>query len=135
MSQAILAQALFANDAFYLAFNQGDMEAMESAWSQEQGILCLHPGWPLLTGRSAVLDSWREILSQPQTPIDLMEPTAHLAGNTVLVSCYEQLGATIMAASNLFVLENDQFRLFHHHAGPCANPPQRTRLASSPTNH
>ena len=44
-------EAEFANEAFYLAFASKDMDAMTNVWSARDGIVCLHPGWPLLAGR------------------------------------------------------------------------------------
>ena len=61
-----LEQAEFANEAFYLAFEAKDYEAMAHLWSMRRDVLCLHPGWTPLIGRDAVLESWRQILSNPQ---------------------------------------------------------------------
>ena len=57
-----------ANLEFYRAFANRDFAAMESVWAREAEVLCLHPGWPLLSGRSAVLESWRQILANPGAP-------------------------------------------------------------------
>ena len=46
---------LFANEAFYLAFADRDMEAMETTWSATTPVACIHPGWGVLTGRDEVL--------------------------------------------------------------------------------
>src|SRR5260370_3202122 len=59
---------LAANLEFYRAFTMHDLPAMERVWAAETPVLCLHPGWELLRGRSAVLESWRQILSNPQAP-------------------------------------------------------------------
>src|SRR5215469_7466233 len=53
---------LAANLDFYRAFATRDMAAMERVWARETPVLCLHPGWALLRGRDAVLESWRQIL-------------------------------------------------------------------------
>ncbi|HSO41257.1 MAG TPA: nuclear transport factor 2 family protein, partial [Rhodospirillales bacterium] len=59
---------LFANEAFYAAFTGRDLEAMEKVWSQRDNITCIHPGWTPLIGREAVMESWRAILTNPQSP-------------------------------------------------------------------
>jgi len=53
---------LEANDAFYAAFRQRDYLAMEALWSRQASVACYHPGWPGITGRDEVLDSWYSIL-------------------------------------------------------------------------
>ncbi|MGH7125410.1 MAG: nuclear transport factor 2 family protein, partial [Stellaceae bacterium] len=59
---------LAANLAFYRAFTAHDVAAMEHVWAAETPVLCLHPGWELLRGRGAVMESWRQILTNPEAP-------------------------------------------------------------------
>src|SRR5712675_1488203 len=56
-SDAILA----ANAAYYRAFSTGDFVAMSRIWADD-GVSCVHPGWPALVGRAAILESYRDIL-------------------------------------------------------------------------
>lgn len=120
-----LEQAEFANEAFYLAFEAKDYEAMAHLWSAARGVVCLHPGWPALCGREAVLESWRSILSNPhQGQVSFYGAECQQIGSdTVAVVCYEQAGDTVMVATNIFVAEDDRLRLVSHQAGFCANPP------------
>ena len=86
----------------------------------------MHPGWPALTDRQEILTSWERILSNPQQePIDVYNATAYPIGDTVAVVCYEELNGSVMVATNLFMLEDDQVVLVHHQAGPCGQPPPR----------
>src|SRR3546814_8193259 len=61
------ADILFANEAFYLAFQTKDMRAMEVLWAHRQPVACTHPGWPSLSGREQVMQSWAAILANPET--------------------------------------------------------------------
>src|SRR6185312_7096303 len=63
-TEAVLA----ANDSFYRAFNQRDLEAMDMLWSHSSEITCIHPGWNLLSGREDVMESWEAIMSNPAQP-------------------------------------------------------------------
>ena len=36
---------LFANEAFYHAFADGDSAAMEALWASQTPVCCIHPGW------------------------------------------------------------------------------------------
>lgn len=120
-----LEQAEFANEAFYLAFEAKDYEAMAHLWSMRRDVLCLHPGWTPLIGRDAVLESWRQILANPQQgQVSFYGASVHQLGDdTVAVICYEQAGNSVMVATNIFAAEDDTLRLVSHQAGYCADPP------------
>ncbi|MFN3231742.1 MAG: nuclear transport factor 2 family protein [Alphaproteobacteria bacterium] len=116
---------LSANEAFYDAFAAADMNAMESIWAQEADISCLHPGWPRLTGRDEVLNSWRGILENPNRPrIECTDATVSIYGDVAVVLCYEQLDNGHLLATNIFVREEGAWRMAHHHAGGPVNPPE-----------
>jgi len=115
---------LFANEAFYAAFNSGSAEAMRDVWVSHGPAYCLHPGWPLLVGAEAVQESWAGIFQGGATPtIECRGPVAELLGETGIVFCYEVLGGNVLAATNVFRREIDGWRLLHHQAGPCQRPP------------
>ena len=118
-------QALFANDTFYLAFAQKDFAAMRRLWSTAHPVVCIHPGWPVIIGRQDVLESWRRILGNPDQPgLDFYNASAHDLGAMVMVTCYEEMPGSICIATNGFVAEDGEPRLFYHQSGPCADPPR-----------
>ena len=118
-------EALFANDAFYLAFAQGDVDAMGALWSDQQSVVCIHPGWGALVSRDEVMTSWQNILGNPQRPqiTCFGAVTAAVAGGIGVV-CYEQLESSVLVATNIFVAQGGRPRMVFHQAGPCANPPE-----------
>ena len=119
--------ALFANDAFYLAFAARDLEHMDALWARETPVICLHPGWPALTQRDQILESWSRILGNPeQKPVDVYGAQAFDLGSNILVVCYEELDGNIMVATNLYIEEHKRILLACHQAGPCGQPPART---------
>lgn len=110
---------LDANQAFYKAFAARDMAAMERIWALEASVCCIHPGWAPLMGRAQVIESWAAIISDPGAPeISCGETNAVLYQHCALVVCREYLPLGQLLASNLFVLENGDWRLVQHHAGP-----------------
>ena len=124
-------EALFANDTFYLTFTSKNFEAMDRLWASEHPTLCIHPGWPALTERKDVVESWKRILENPGQPgMDFYNARALVVGDIVLVICYEELSGSIMVATNGFVEERGVIKLFHHHSGPCAQPPRPTSAES-----
>jgi ketosteroid isomerase-like protein len=114
---------LAANAAFYAAFNAGDPDAMARLWAHGDGVACLHPGWPVLLGREAVLESWRRIFAAGATPtVTCLDPHTWPGGDGGMVICHERVAGQLLAATNLFRLEKGILRLHHHQSGPCAEP-------------
>lgn len=108
---------LFANEAFYAAFANRDVEAMDDLWSRQAPVRCIHPGWAPLEGRAAVMRSWENILTNPQAPrISCCKPTAVVLGSTSYVICYELVEHALLVATNIFVHERGNWKLVHHHA-------------------
>ena len=65
--------------------------------------------------------SWRAILGQSSVPqIRCEDASAHVLGDTAFVLCEEVLGEGRLVATNVFVREEDDWRLVHHQAGPLA---------------
>jgi len=128
-SDAVLA----ANLEFYRAFTAKDLAAMDALWARRAPVACLHPGWAALKDRDAIIESWSGILSNPGAPrIACYDEEVFLYGDVALVLCEEELDGGTLAASNLFVREDNQWRLAHHHAGQIvrrqAQQPRPSRL-------
>jgi ketosteroid isomerase-like protein len=123
-SDAVLA----ANLEFYRAFGARDLAAMEALWARRAAVACVHPGWPALTDRDAVMESWHGILANPAAPrITCFDEQVMLYGDVALVICEEELDGGTLVASNLFVREEGAWRLAHHQAGQLVarQPPRR----------
>ena len=132
-SDAVLA----ANLEFYRAFTARDLVAMEALWARERPVACIHPGWPALVDRDAVMESWQSILSNPGAPkIACYDERVMLYGDIALVICEEELEGGTLVASNVFVREEAGWRIAHHQAGQMVarqperreRPPPGTRL-------
>ena len=113
-SDAVLA----ANLEFYRAFTARDRAAMNALWARRAPVACLHPGWTALTDRDAIIQSWEGILSSPDAPrIACFDEQVMLYDDVALVLCEEELDGGTLAASNLFIREDGEWRIAHHHAG------------------
>lgn len=119
----IEAAVLEANATFYRAFRRADLASMSRLWAERAPVACFHPGAPVLVGRAQVLESWKQILRGP-VPMRCDHPVVHLLGEAAIVTCYEGSGErpAHLAATNAFVLEEDQWRMVHHHVGPLSSP-------------
>ncbi len=128
------AAVLFANDAFYLAFANQDLAAMDDLWSTDTPVSCIHPGWDPLADRDEVMESWEAILTNPTgTHISCKNPTVRVFGELACVICHEILDQGFLVATNLFVLEDGHWKMIHHQAG-AAPPPEEDEDQTDPAN-
>ena len=108
-----------ANNDFYLAFNNANMELMENLWSTEQGVSVVHPGWDLLTGLGEVLMSWRQILKNSTfKSVSCDNVWVNVIGDVANIVCIEHLDDVELIATNIFIFEKQKWKIIHHHAGP-----------------
>ncbi|MER6160601.1 nuclear transport factor 2 family protein [Streptomyces sp. NPDC001868] len=139
-----------ANRAFYEAMEQGDFETLASLWltpaevgvdeeyhdPAETGVIsCVHPGWPVLTGRGEVLRSYALIMANTEyIQFFLTDVHVSVTGDTALVTCTEnilsggpapdgsdELGPLVgqlVVATNVFRRTADGWKLWSHHGSP-----------------
>ena len=107
---------LDANEAFYRAMREGDLEAMEALWARDRSVSCTHPSGPAVFGRGAVMESWRLILRHEAPDIHAGEEQVIVTGKTAMVLCTERIGRSELIASNVFVREDGAWRMVTHQA-------------------
>ncbi|MET8642718.1 nuclear transport factor 2 family protein [Streptomyces sp. NPDC004074] len=139
-----------ANTAFYETMERGDFEELSSLWlapsdlgvdeqyhdPADVGVIsCVHPGWPVLTGRGEVLRSYALIMANTEyIQFFLTDVHVSVTGDTALVTCTEnilsggpapddsdELGPLVgqlVVATNLFRRTPDGWKLWSHHASP-----------------
>lgn len=134
--EAVLA----ANQALYEALENGDLEAVESAWlgaaeaDDKGGVVCVHPGWPVLRGRAQVTRSYMLIMMNTEyIQFFLTDVEAEVQGDVALVTCTEnilsggeaeeegELGPLVggkVVSTNLFRRTPDGWKLWSHHGSP-----------------
>jgi ketosteroid isomerase-like protein len=122
---------LAANQSFYEAFARGDLAAIDDLWARRAPVACVHPGWDALHGRDEVMASFRSILDSGAPSVECTRPSAYVLGESAYVVCGETVSGSELVATNLFVREDDAWRLVFHQAGPVhrrverrARPPQ-----------
>ena len=121
---------LFANEAFYVAFNGRDFPTMEQLWASESPISCIHPGGGAIFDREAVMASWKSILGHDsQAPIKFIGPRARLFGDYAAVVCFEVIAGNNLIATNVFVREDKSWKIVHHQSGPTAEDPPRAMMS------
>ena len=127
------ATASAAETAFYTAFANCDVQAMNAVWSNTE-VICVHPGSMAIVGRDAVMRSWINILSQAEPPnlqIKLLSRTEsdglaiHLVEEHISPIRGAAEAASVVLATNIYCLEKDGWHLLQHHAS-LPNPRQIT---------
>jgi ketosteroid isomerase-like protein len=128
---------LNVNLDFYRAFNERSLKTMEAFWAKNAPVLCVHPGWTAVTGRESVLQSWRAILANPDSPrVMCHDDRAFLYGDIAIVQCEEELDSGHLVATNMFIREDGDWKLIHHQASPLiARGPEERQRRPSPTRH
>jgi ketosteroid isomerase-like protein len=134
-----------ANAAFYAAFERLDLEAMTNLWARSVQVSCVHPGWDLVLGHEAVMQSWRAIFDGT-SEIHFRSEDAQITAGTGMgwVVSREILSTTVqsmpventLSTVNTFVLESGVWRIAHHHAAPLlAGKPRSPRRSSDVILH
>ena len=122
---------LFANEAFYAAFNGRDYASMEQLWASDSPVSCIHPGGGPIFDREAVLESWKGILGhESSAPIRFIGPRVRLFGDYAAVVCFEEIGGNNLIATNVFVKEDRAWKFVHPQSGPTAS--RRARSCRRP---
>lgn len=126
MADASLIEA--ANAALYAAFETADVDAMARVWDDHEpdAVVCVHPGWPMLRGRTAVLRSWSAVMANTDyIQFLLTDVQVAVEGDTAVVTCQENVltsadvgeGGSVVA-TNVFRRRPDGWRLQVHHGSP-----------------
>jgi ketosteroid isomerase-like protein len=124
-----------ANAELYAAFEAGDVDRMEAVWDDSDDVRCVHPGWPMLRGRSRVLRSWSVIMANTSyIQFFLTGVETQVEGDLAVVTCEENIltgvaepdgslaeSATVVT-TNIFRRRGDRWRLWAHHGSPVIAP-------------
>jgi hypothetical protein len=121
-----------ANERFYTAFESLDIKQMENVWANKTDIQCGHPGWRILRGRDAVLESWRRIFENtPSIRFMLTDIAIEIHGSLAWVTLYENLNSALegqnvsatILTTNIFEKGPEGWRMIHHHGSSVAQEP------------
>src|SRR4051812_8773516 len=126
-----------ANQAFYDAVENSDLDALESVVLDgplAESVAVVHPGWPVLRGRSEVMRSFALIMANTDyiqfflTDVEVGVEGAAAVGpcpeNTLPGGPAEDDGSAgslvggLVVATNVFRRTADGWRLWVHHGSP-----------------
>lgn len=115
-----------AEAAFYEALQRCDLEAMMAVWSEDEEIVCVHPGGPRLTGYALVREAWRRIFEGGRhLKVQLLALSTVHSPFSAVHSLIEQIAvvgekhlAAPVVATNVYMRGALGWRMIVHHASP-----------------
>ena len=117
-----------AEEAFYTAFANTNLEAMMEVWLDSDTVTCVHPVGPRISGRDAVRGSWAEIfrgsgglkfrLGEVSRTQDALL-AIHVLHEHITVPG-EPGERPPAVATNIYQLTKDGWHMILHHASPVA---------------
>lgn len=115
-----------AEAAFYEALERADLELMMAVWSEDEDIVCVHPGGPRLSGQDQVRDSWRRIFAGGARARLHLTQQVTIAGTMVAVhSVHENFSLPgerkplqAVVATNVYLRTPAGWRMVAHHGSP-----------------
>ena len=126
MSQVLYASAEDVENAFYDAFNRGDLDALMALWSETDDVVCIHPGGSRLVGLHAIRESWKQLFGSGlrlrlKLHHGIIQSSPMLSVRSVLqhvvVEGEDSMSPPVIA-TNVYARGAFGWRLILHHASP-----------------
>jgi ketosteroid isomerase-like protein len=123
---ALMASVDDVEAQFYEALASADLERLMGAWSDDDEIVCVHPGGGRLIGHAAVRASFEAVFSNGAIPLRAkavrrVENGAcsihHVVERVDMVTAEGPQTAWVMA-TNVFFKTSRGWRMVAHHASP-----------------
>jgi len=126
VSAKIFPTAQDAEAAFYEALERADLELMMAVWSDDEEIVCVHPGGARLTGQDQVRESWRQILAGgTRARVHLSQQVAISGAMVAVHSVHENFSVPgekrplqAVVATNVYLRTAAGWRMIAHHGSP-----------------
>jgi ketosteroid isomerase-like protein len=142
MSSKIFPTAQDAENAFYEALERCDLDGMMAVWSEDDEIVCVHPGGPRLTGQDQVRESWAKIFASGPGARVTTEQQVAISGMMLAVhSVFERFTLpqtkpeaqpAPIVSTNIYLRTAAGWRMIVHHASPAPAQPQAAPRESGP---
>ncbi|MEO8717555.1 MAG: nuclear transport factor 2 family protein [Burkholderiales bacterium] len=115
-----------AEAAFYEALERTDLDLMMAVWSEDEEIVCVHPGGPRLAGQDQVRASWRQIFAGGASA--RLHVTQQVAISNTMVAVHsvqenfsrpgEPRPMQAVVATNVYLRTAAGWRMVAHHGSP-----------------
>jgi ketosteroid isomerase-like protein len=137
---ALLASPDDVEQQFYDALREADLDKLMAVWSDDDEIVCIHPGGPRLVGPAAVRAAFEAVFSngpvlvQPDKVrrVHAMSAAVHSVVERVHLAMPEGERTGWVMATNVYLKTAQGWRMVAHHASPgtVQEPPELSELPS-----
>ena len=125
---------------FYEALQRADIERLMAVWSDDDDVVCVHPGGPRVVGHAAIRATFEAIFANGAIParperhkrVESAGCAVHNLLERVDVTTAEGTQTAWVIATNVYLKTAQGWRLAAHHASPGSSrePPE---IAEAPT--
>jgi uncharacterized protein (TIGR02246 family) len=118
---------------FYEALREADIDKVMAVWSDDDDIVCVHPGGPRLVGMRAIRTSFEAIFERGAIPVEhgqvhrarSIDAAVHNVVEAVAIPSSEGTRTGYVVATNVYLKTASGWRMVAHHASPgSAQEPQ-----------
>jgi ketosteroid isomerase-like protein len=113
---------------FYEALQAGDIERLMAVWSDDDDIVCVHPGGPRVVGPAAIRASFEGIFASGGIPVRPEQGRRLVGAGVAVHSVLERIDVIAesgprtawVVATNVYLKTAQGWRIAAHHASPGA---------------
>lgn len=114
--------------ALYEAMQTGNLDQFMACWSDDEDIVCVHPGGPRIVGHEAIRQSFETlfesgaILASPEAlrQVTSLTSSVHSLVERVRIDTPQGLREAVVLATNVYHRTPQGWRLVLHHASPAS---------------
>jgi len=111
---------------FYEALREAHIEKLMAVWSDDDDIVCVHPGGPRVVGARAIRASFETIFERGGIPVEpgqvhrtrSLDAAVHHLVETVAIAGAEGMQQGYVVATNVYLKTAQGWRMVAHHASP-----------------
>ena len=111
---------------FYEALREADIQKLMAVWSDDDDIVCVHPGGPRTIGARAIRRSFEAIFERGGIPVQpeqvrrtrSLDAAVHNVVEAVAIHSAEGTQQAHVVATNVYLKTALGWRLVAHHASP-----------------
>ena len=111
---------------FYEALREADINKLMAVWSDDDDIVCVHPGGPRVIGARAIRASFEAIFDRGAIPVQAgsvrrtrsLDGAVHNLIETVTIQSTEGAQQGFVIATNVYTKTAQGWRMVAHHASP-----------------
>ena len=120
-----------AEDTFYDAFEEGDLDKMMAAWANSEEITCIQPLSEQVQGQRAVRQSWEKVFAtgakveieiHHKQWIETSEMAIHIVHEQLVFNGDRSRLPPPLIATNVYIKNDLGWHMVLHHASPPPPP-------------